>query len=298
MKFDLSCARCGRVYHTCDEHIEKKIQCQNPACHGQEIYIARAGSFTARKTAVVGYSRPSLTKAGRLKKLGYLRKHRWLAICIVMLAVFPVAFLVHNLLSQDGVPKGLRTPEHIGGVGSTYASSGANTAAQSTPDIFDQISKGVLNTAPQATPLYRPPKYQPRTGAIVQGLRPTYGHGILTIANGASSDSVIAIVHNAGGVLLCSLYIRAGDTLDLDQMPPGNYKLLFSSGIDWDFSAKEFRQDASYTEFGDTLEFSETRTENGITRDKQRITLFTVPNGNVTPRSVDKSAFLAALSSS
>ncbi len=77
------------------------------------------------------------------------------------------------------------------------------------------------------------------------------------------------------------IYVRANNSAELKHLSPGGYRVLFTTGSDWDKNAAKFTRDAEYFVFGKTLMFEETASSGTIRYSVQTITLNETPEGNV-----------------
>jgi len=169
--------------------------------------------------------------------------------------------------------------------GYTFAGNGANVVA---PKKENNSLEGVgdpnpafANSLPTGTPL---------------GVeRYNTGKGKLTISNGTSEDAVVAVVVSGTDRLARKVYIVARSQYTLDSFSEGAYRVLFSSGTDWDAQLNAFVRNASYQEFGKTLFFSEKQLDDGIEYSHHSITLNAVPDGNVPRVDIDAAKFRAVL---
>ena len=119
----------------------------------------------------------------------------------------------------------------------------------------------------------------------------TEGHGELEAINGTNHDACLIVVDAYSHLRVRKVYIRAQDTLTLDRLDRGRYTILFATGADWNDRAEEFNREASYFEFGKSLDFEETRDSSGVHYGHHSITLHTVPAGNTHAKSLTKEQF-------
>lgn len=127
-------------------------------------------------------------------------------------------------------------------------------------------------------------------GALDSGL------GSLRVENGTRQDAVAVLFEGGSttevGTAQRAIYVQAGDTATLKDIAPGAYTLRFSLGIDWSEDAHRFRDSPSYYEFVDTVQFEETRAEDGtVTFHRERVTLHRVRGGNALTSRIDPSKF-------
>jgi hypothetical protein len=115
----------------------------------------------------------------------------------------------------------------------------------------------------------------------------TSGSGLLKAINGTALDSFVVVMLADTSVRVRVVSIQAHDSSTLEHFSPGEYKVLFATGMDWDSNKEEFNREGSYYEFGKNLTFDEDN--NSYVR--ETITLNAVFNGNVRARSISKDEF-------
>jgi hypothetical protein len=151
------------------------------------------------------------------------------------------------------------------------------------------IPRQVLKTHPADTQEMPLPANSLPTGTRIIADQATAGRGELEAINGTGFDACVIVLDLDTHERLRKVYIKSQDSFTLDHLNPGNYKVLFASGIDWDNTGEHFNRDASYFEFGKVLLFR----EEDRSYEKHTITLHTVPNGNVHARSISEAEFHA-----
>jgi hypothetical protein len=120
------------------------------------------------------------------------------------------------------------------------------------------------------------------------------GYGRLSVVNGTSNDACVALIDTDKGVRVRMIYVRANNSAELKHLSPGGYRVLFTTGSDWDKNAAKFTRDAEYFVFGKTLMFEETASSGTIRYSVQTITLNETPEGNVRSSEIPESEFEAA----
>jgi hypothetical protein len=112
------------------------------------------------------------------------------------------------------------------------------------------------------------------------------GDGILTISNGTDSDAVVKLIRSTGNKVF-SVYVRAKNSYSINHINDGIYRVLFSSGSDWNPQQKRFLVNAHAQFFDNTFEF--------ITTERQyttySITLNPVLDGKARTSSLDPNEF-------
>jgi hypothetical protein len=127
------------------------------------------------------------------------------------------------------------------------------------------------------------------TGTRIIADQAVAGKGELEAINGTGFDACVIVLDFDTRERIRKIYIRSQDSFTLVHLTPGNYKVLFATGIDWDNSGEHFNRDASYFEFGKVLSFR----EEDRSHEKHTITLNPVANGNVHARSISEAEFHA-----
>lgn len=119
------------------------------------------------------------------------------------------------------------------------------------------------------------------------------GLGELTVENGTALDAVVRLVRLSSDQTTRWFYVRAKQSVPIAGIPAGEYRLLYTSGADWDDSATQFRLSANYDEFERMLSYHETPEESGKTIYKSfSVTLQPVLYGNVRTRKISRDEFL------
>jgi hypothetical protein len=119
------------------------------------------------------------------------------------------------------------------------------------------------------------------------------GLGILKITNGTADDSVVKLVTSKTGRLVYFAYIAANSEFTINNISDGNYRLLFSSGKDWDGSM--FTREQGYSSFGDAFDFITTKySDEEYEHTKYstfEVTLNPVIGGTATTNKIDPNTF-------
>jgi hypothetical protein len=138
-----------------------------------------------------------------------------------------------------------------------------------------------LSVACEAFPVA---SFRPAT-AILKRYR-TGGFGELTVKNGNDRDGMIVLTALDDQPVLAA-YIRAEDSLLMDDIPDGVYRLYYSQGKAWDAARMHFTEDVSQRRFEESLGFTTTATEYSI----WEVTLYQVAGGNASTEPVDPGDF-------
>jgi len=159
--------------------------------------------------------------------------------------------------------------------------------AQSTPQPESQ-SPDFTTLAPVATPLLN--RSLPN-GTLIQNFIES-GSGKLTVENGTSSDAEIRLKSIDESYIF---YIQGNHDVVVENVPDGNYQVLYESGEDWDDLSKDFTRNQSFFEFNDSLNFQTTQTEESDGTHEETtiytLTLHPVLNGNAEKHSISKAEF-------
>ena len=151
-------------------------------------------------------------------------------------------------------------------------------------------------TAPIAIVKPLPPPRFLSNGTVLEALT-HYGSGVLEIKNGTARDAVVKLVDKNQCIAVLVVYVRKENEVKVNQVPDGEFCVLFAAGLDWDSQVGGFTREKSFSEFDKTMEFS-TRNdtnENGEIieyTDIYSLTLHRVPKGNITTTKISEKEFL------
>jgi hypothetical protein len=104
------------------------------------------------------------------------------------------------------------------------------------------------------------------------------GKAKLTVVNGTTEDAVV-MLHN-GGDAKRAIYVRAGDTVIMENIEHAFFSITFESGQDWSDEQRAFTRDVMDTDFLSLLDFTERTEGDTLTWHNHRITLHKVRDGN------------------
>jgi|GEM_PF-3156986 len=107
-------------------------------------------------------------------------------------------------------------------------------------------------------------------GTEVRKRRNLNGRGELTVENGTSYDAVVLLVDLNSGKTIRTFYVVTGNAFTERQISPGLYGLFFGTGTDWNTATKKFNSAASYSHFGENLEYTEK-----IDQDTEKVEMIT-----------------------
>ena len=121
------------------------------------------------------------------------------------------------------------------------------------------------------------------------------GLGKLTIKNGTSRDAVAKLVTGTADPKTWQtqrfVYVKANNTVVMEGIPVGTYRLAFMSGVDWEADARKFLREVSTSLFDDPFEFKEERTERGTRFSTWEVSLNPVAGGSATTSALPDGAF-------
>jgi len=142
-------------------------------------------------------------------------------------------------------------------------------------------------------PITAPPAMsaRPISGAFLKDDR-LFGSGRLTIENGRDTDAV-AVLARPDGSTLFAIYVRAGQSVQVDRVADGIYSLYFTVGMDWDGRLARFSHQLGFYRFEDTLQFSTNLMPDGIEYTAIHVTLHGIVNGNAPIRFLGANEFPA-----
>jgi hypothetical protein len=125
---------------------------------------------------------------------------------------------------------------------------------------------------------------QPGTGTYFTSTGRS-GRGELTISNGTSDDAVITLA--VGSAARISVFIRHGATYKIPAISDGSYRVYYSSGADWDATAKGFARSCAFSRFDDPLSFTTVTTAYDVRWSTWNLTLQPVFGGTATTSKVN-----------
>jgi HEAT repeat protein len=137
--------------------------------------------------------------------------------------------------------------------------------------------------------------WKPRTMSTGTRLGGNYnrGNGELTVENGLSWDAVVVLskIDNQNNII-SSIYINAGDSYTISNIPDGTDTLFFKLGKDFDDKTKEFTITTRYVKFEEPLKFEiSTNLWGESFSNTYKVTLYEVVGGNAQTEDIDKNEF-------
>jgi hypothetical protein len=97
--------------------------------------------------------------------------------------------------------------------------------------------------------------FRPYTGSLVVDRRSPGGKSHLVIDNGGSRDGVVVLTTLPGEPIV-ACYVRLSSKYTFIGIPDGSYRILVSTGAEWNGDAGRFMQDSSYWAFQRNFAFS------------------------------------------
>jgi hypothetical protein len=121
------------------------------------------------------------------------------------------------------------------------------------------------------------------------------GLGKLTITNGTSQDAVAKLVTGTEDPKTWQtqryVYVKANNTVVMEKIRVGTYRLAFMSGVDWDTNARKFLREVSASQFEETFEFKEEQTGQGTRFSTWEVSLNPVAGGTGKTSTLPEGAF-------
>lgn len=136
-----------------------------------------------------------------------------------------------------------------------------------------------------------PPRQLANNSVLIRNIQ-SDGHGILSVHNGNRQDAVIFLVDAVRDLPVYGFYTRNNNRSLIEGIPDGKYRVLFSTGVDWDDDRQSFTRTQAFAIFEDTMDFTTKRTRAGIEYSTIELTLHPVFGGTATTESIDESTFL------
>lgn len=318
---DFHCPRCGTVYHAEERHIGKQIRCTHNNCDELIIVNRQDGSYSHSAQQIRKTRNESqdfvIPKKPHSRIIGSDKNNRkrlygFASLAILIAAVglggYHLGGRRHEMESRrpelvspvadspasvSPTPGGTGTTES-GSARSQFESGSSRSSDPKQSDVFSDL--GFVPSDPKTTR-----KPSSRTGAssfpkesrsLPTGTRiipdeATSGDGQLKAINNTHLDACVMVVDEASNKRVRELSVQSESSFLLDHLTPGSYRIVFATGWDWDDRAERFNRDASYFQFGETLDFKQDESS----YDRVTITLNVVPNGNVRRRRISEEEF-------
>ncbi len=117
------------------------------------------------------------------------------------------------------------------------------------------------------------------------------GFGRLTIKNGTGSHALVKLVGQPNGTPAATMFIRTASEAQINDIPDGNYKLLFRLGRGWSYQTGDFAQPHGTSAFKDALQFRAQSTTRGVVYDTLTATLHGVRGGTARTDTISEADF-------
>ena len=117
------------------------------------------------------------------------------------------------------------------------------------------------------------------------------GLGRVVITNGTGFDAVAKLVDNSSETPRRAIYIRQRESGSITSIPPGRYRLQFQLGTDW-LTERRFCRLSGSSEFEDTFDYAEVKSDEGIKYSNHEVTLHPVKEGKAKVRELENSRFI------
>lgn len=132
-----------------------------------------------------------------------------------------------------------------------------------------------------------------RNGTYLGGDIFSSGEGTLKVSNGTAYDSVLKLVTSKTGERINYVYISANSNYTIGNIPDGSYRVLFSSGMDWD--GKKFTRNRSSQSFDDSFDYTtDVYSDGGYEHTRYttyNLTLNPVVGGTAQTANIDQNIF-------
>lgn len=289
---DVTCQQCGAVYHSDEAHVGKHLRC---ARCGSLVPILDAARNIVRQPATSTPSVKQVHKTQAAKPVSRFMTYVVPAALGILLAAGGVALVIH-LTHTDARRTGAASLSDIDSAPAQQQPQ-APTSQQGSSSEFTIIGEEPIpkNDKPTHVADRRPTEYNSLpTGTRIEEDVGVDGHGELTVENGTNEDAVVRLAQTGIDVdeTLRWFFVQAHSTAHVPKIPEGNYRLTFTTGLNWVESEDAFSWHATYSEFERSFEFREQRDSDGIQYHSISVTLHSVPFGNIRTRLISREEFL------
>jgi hypothetical protein len=286
---DVACRRCGMVYHADKSQLGQRLRC----CHcGTLVKVAVKGG---RQTV----SREPLDV--RRKLLTLLRIE-----IVLLVGILSAAYYVDIRRAKLNQPQPVTEAEDsppapatefredsLGSDPWSAIGTAENPAANHSRDPKQHAGQraAAVIISPNARRAASPGRFSANGTRIIPD-QARSGNGELNAVNSTSFDACIMVVRAGTRARVRQVYIQPRSSVILAHLNPEVYKIVFTTGFDWDEEAEHFRRAASYFEFAEILAFSESQDSKYVQYDIHTITL-NIADGNDRSRSISECEFHA-----
>jgi hypothetical protein len=163
----------------------------------------------------------------------------------------------------------------------TVDPSGRDPAPQTSEDL------PAMQVAKNGSPVSLPSSIDPMERPVANGM------GQLTISNGSGQDVAVRLKSTTSpGKTSRFAYVRAMNEVTISGIPPGEYLLQCATGKDWNPLRKAFQKSQEFSVFENPLSFVEhQKDDNSIEYSVHKVTLRTVPKGNMHKKEITAADF-------
>jgi hypothetical protein len=252
---------CGEIYHTEKQNVGRKLRCK---C-GKILEIIAPPHF--QDTSPIKESEKVANQHCQSKpKIESNWKHRAIIASICALLVF----LIGPTIWMDFFPdKELST---------NYSTSGSTIPAPA----------GKFQQSSPSCPLEN--IVRPQSSYEIGG-RNRDGLGKLQIDNGTQYDAIASLVNEVSNVSVRAIFIRSQQNGYMTSIPKGQYHVQFQIGSDYlKYEGRFCRTKCSY-EFENKFDYSETKSDRGITYSSYSVTLHPVLEGTARTKTIPDGLF-------
>lgn len=203
---------------------------------------------------------------------------------------FPLKVIAALLLCCTLVAAGIwARHSRLAGIPELKQDTGTRSGAVSLTDIEKPESETGVTVEPQDETTDAASR--PETGMNLIRVPRLSGLGTLRISNGTGRDATVKVVNVSTGKLLRWVYIRSSYETTLRGISPCSCIVRFAIGSDWDRRSLRFHNHRSYSQFDDSLDFTETKIANRIQYATFEITLQPVVGGTAKTQEISEVQF-------
>ncbi len=287
---DISCPRCGAIYHSEEAHIGMQIRCTR--C-GYVISIAPLSK------AVLVQPLPRVQSA--VGRRGANRRQTALIVTTLVAIVAVSAVLLlrrSDSVQSNHAQKGTASlsdiePTHDAAL-SKPDGTGWEVVGEEKSGTFDQQTRRAH--APTADPRPRDYVSLPTGTRIAENVGPN-GLGKLAIKNGLDVDAVVQLCNVASRKRIRWFFMKAQSSQEEEHIPEGKYWITFMTGLNWQQNRDDpelgiFSWHPAYFQFDRALDYREQSSTTGTEYHSITVTLHPVPNGNIRKKTISRKEFL------
>lgn len=291
---DFVCAKCGAVYHSDPFQVGKWIQCRRCA---EPVPILEAGAvlISKQKTAVaqtVGHPRASTPKH---------RKFSSQSVLLVTGSVLVSGVLVWICSNYIATHQSSGRPEFADSHSETSSAAARNENPEPSPEFEIVDGEAADSPSKQLKEAHHEIAHPPSSYRSLTSGSPTCseseygGRGVLNVENGTVEDAELRLFDSNTNQVIRCFFVKARDSVRIEEIPERTYMLRYSSGLDWDETDQEFQRNPSYSEFERQFVYAEIKVKNSVEYDEISVTLHPVVGGNVRTKPISREQFLGTV---